>query len=290
VSIFLDNVTANEAPAIFGWNDRSVTGKRHLSAMRMAGERQGNTLGHGREDIRLVCHEQDRRIIADLLERSRQVVDTVEDDPATQTTRPHLAESKLITEASKPEGSAILRQPSRVVLVYWDAGRLERAMRPDGAASPHRCIRIIPPVVIAENGMDAERRFETCENAGPFGCRYVAMYEAVMRHVVAEQQNEIGPERIRIGDDLFDPIEIHPRLARVDICDEGDPEMQIMRPGSEARAVTHDAMAPRLHAERVTGEAEGRNAESRNGLEKCATRKHSPAAPWENLKQRMIDP
>ena len=94
----------------------------------------------------------------------------------------------------------------------------------------------------------------------------------MLSHVVAEQQHQIGLQLVRIGDDLLDALDVHPRLASMDIGDQRDPELQRIRPVRHTRAVTNDAMAPGLDAEGIAAEAESREPKPRNSLEKCATR------------------
>ena len=74
------------------------------------------------------------------------------------------------TLAKVPQSDAVIllaHEPDRVVLVDRDAGLLERAP-PVGRSDPgHLHGLVVPPVVVAENRMNAERRFQSGERRRP---------------------------------------------------------------------------------------------------------------------------
>ena len=93
-------------------------------------------------------------------------------------------------------------------------------------------LAVLPPVVVAEHGMHAERRFETAERTRPFGVRhgFGVAGNADAGDVVAEQEHAIGSERVDVRDDAFDARHVHPRLAGVQIGDDRELEVEAGRP------------------------------------------------------------
>ena len=142
--------------------------------------------------------------------------------------------------------------------------------------------------MIAENGVHTERRPEARERARPFRRRDRAAHEAVVSHIVAEQQDQVRRQCVRVDDDPLDALEVHPRLAGVDIGDERDPKVQILRPPGQTGAVTRDVMGPGLDAEGVAGKAEAGEPQTCCGLQQCATREHSASNPVETIKGPAI--
>ena len=56
---------------------------------------------------------------------------------------------------------------------------------------------VVPPIVVAEDGVDAKRRLEGGELRRQFGHADGPRREAVARHVIAEQHNQVRGERVR---------------------------------------------------------------------------------------------
>jgi hypothetical protein len=78
-----------------------------------------------------------------------------------------------------------------VVLKDADARARERAAH---------ALAVEPPVVIAEHGVDAERRAKVFELRGDlFGLDELAA-DHVLNHEVAEQEDEVGPQRVDLLD------------------------------------------------------------------------------------------
>ena len=87
-----------------------------------------------------------------------------------------------------------------------------------------------PPVVIAENGVDAERRLETPQLLGPGAGRHIARNERMRADVVAEQHREI--RLLGVGEiyDVADALLRHPWIACVNVGDDRDLEFEVLRP------------------------------------------------------------
>jgi len=95
--------------------------------------------------------------------------------------------------------------------------------------------------MIAENGVDAERRLEAGEHARPLAGGDEARHLAVSGHVVAEHDNDIGVERVGPLDDPLDPLQRHPGIAGVQIRDHGDVELETGGPLRRRKVVAGDA-------------------------------------------------
>ncbi|HEX3493818.1 MAG TPA: hypothetical protein VHT48_00375, partial [Methylocella sp.] len=72
----------------------------------------------------------------------------------------------LIAKAGDPEGLAAFRYPQRLVFENVDTGRTQGAAHPFGVFGGHSGQGAMPPVVIAENRVDASGAFRT-ERASP---------------------------------------------------------------------------------------------------------------------------
>ena len=73
----------------------------------------------------------------------------------------------LVAEAGEPEGVAVLVDAGDVVLVDGDADALQHAAAEHGALAGALGLEVVPPVVIAEHGMHAERRLELAQRLRP---------------------------------------------------------------------------------------------------------------------------
>src|SRR4051812_35792544 len=82
------------------WHDRRVAEQAHLTAVGMAAERQCNAVGHEREYVGLVGEQDDRRLIMDLRQHSRQIVDTM---PLLAPVLFARDQRNLIAKACEPE-------------------------------------------------------------------------------------------------------------------------------------------------------------------------------------------
>src|SRR5207237_10165667 len=118
--------------------------------------------------------------------------------------------SQLIAETGEPERLAVFAQALRVVFVNWNTGSFEGAAGM-GRPLPVALYRLVfPPVVIAENGMHAERRLQPGEHRRPLAGRNQPRDMAVSGDVVAEQDDDVGLKRIGALDNRVDAIDRHP--------------------------------------------------------------------------------
>ena len=204
--------------------------KIDLPAVHMARQRQRDPIGNPRKEIRLV-NEQDRRgVIGDGAHRRREIVGAV-----TTARIGHTRQE--VAEADQPEGASALGQSHRLIFEQRNARLRER---PADAARIVRRLRWNgrrPPVVIAENCIDAERRLETGQLLGPGAGRHISGNEPMRAHIVAEQHREIGFLGIGEVDDVADALFRHPGIAGVDIGDDRDRELKILGPVGEPRRI-----------------------------------------------------
>ena len=117
----------------------------------MAGERERYAFRHFGENIGLVREQNDRIVGRHLGERAGQIVDAAKLAVAEPV-------GELVAEAGEPEAAAGFAQQHGVVFHHRDAHLLQRRAR---------FLDAVPPVVIAENRIDAERRAQTRKFAGP---------------------------------------------------------------------------------------------------------------------------
>ena len=112
---------------------------------------------------------------------------------------------------------------------------------------------VVPPVVIAENGVHAERRPQAGKHARPLAGGNVARHLAVPGHVVAEHDDHVRLERVGARDDVLDAIERHPGIAGVQVRDRSDPEMQARGPFRRRNMIARNAKPQHRRAEPVGG-------------------------------------
>ena len=106
------------------------------------------------------------------------------------------------------------------------------------AGAPPLYASLVPPVVIAENGVDAKRCFELAKNRcpSPGAHRRRIFSEAVPDDVVAEQKDRIGAQSVRLLDDALESFDRHPRLADVQVRKHSQPQLQFRRPARRRQA------------------------------------------------------
>ena len=175
-------------------------------------------------------NEKDRRrVVADFAHRAVEIVGAVP-TPRVRQLRQQVAET------DQPEGPPMLGQSHRLIFEQRNAGRGER---PANAARAVRGIgrnRRRPPVVIAENGVDAERRLETRQLLGPGAGRHIARNERMGADIVAEQHREIRLLGVGEIDDVADALFRHPGIAGVNVGDDRDLELEVFAANWEAGA------------------------------------------------------
>ncbi len=80
--------------------------------------------------------------------------------------------------------------------------------------------------MIAKHGVHTERRLELRQCSGPVVVSdgFGIAGELMTGNVVAEQQHGVGRQRIDLGDDALDALDVHPRLAGVQVGEDGEPD------------------------------------------------------------------
>ena len=118
----------------------------------------------------------------------------------------------------------------RVVLVDGDADSLQHAPAEHRALAGALGVQVVPPVVIAENGMHAERRLEDAQRPGPLLGRNGARLELVAGGEVAQQHDDVGLELVGALGDGADALGRHQRAAGMHVGDDADAQIEAGRP------------------------------------------------------------
>ena len=186
-----------------------------------------------------------RRVVRHFGKRAGEIIDA---DAAAlpQAARNHHV-SQLIAEPREPERFAVLAQLHDLILVNRNADILERALgkRHDTATGLQKRA-IVPELVIAENGVDAERRPQLRERARPVLRGHRLAPQAWTANVVAQQHDQIGIERIGLFDDRVNAIDTHIRFAGVQVGKRRDPERETVPPSFRSEVVSGDPEPQRL--------------------------------------------
>ena len=150
--------------------------------------------------------------------RARKIVD------AAKASRPDPMR-ELIAKSGQPESLLALPEQHGLVLEDRDA----RAGKRTAYAA-----QIVPPVVIAEDRPDAERRMEPGKFARPE--RIVDRLDLVFvpGFEIAEQHDEVGVQRIRRIDDAGDLRQRDMRTAGMQVGDHRDRELAVPQASSAA--------------------------------------------------------
>src|SRR5215831_8831330 len=91
-------------------------------------------------------------------------------------------------------------------------------------------IDIVPPVVIAEDRIDAERRVQAGEFAGPRGVRHALSDKAMRGKEITEHDCQITAQIIGGVDDLANPFETHIRATGVQSGNNSDGQRSALWP------------------------------------------------------------
>ena len=154
-------------------------------------------------------------------------------------------------------------EPAQLVVEHCDADAFEH--RAHARA-------VEPPVVIAEHREHAERRRELAERACPVLRRDREMADHAVRHIVAEQQDQVGLGRVGPRRHVGEFFNRHERRAGVQIGQQGDPERRLrFRPCRKRQIDLANDQAIGLD-----GEAPNREAGRKGGQD---TQKDDPAQP-----------
>ena len=228
VAIAFDNVPVGEAIAEARRHHRRIAEHAHLAAVRVSGKRERHALGHARKNIRLVRQQNHGRLICDLGERARQIIDAFE--PAPRPLAAAADEGHLVAEPGQPERTAVLVEAHHVVLVDGDADGFQHAPAEHRALAGALGVQVVPPVVIAENGMHAERRPEDAQRIGPLLGSNRAGLELVAGGEVAQQHDDVGVELVGALGDGADALGRHQRTAGMHVGNDADAQIEAGRP------------------------------------------------------------
>ena len=145
-----------------------------------------------------------------------------------------------------------MRPPGRGVRQDGDISRLQDA--PNGRwATPvaHR-VRIVPPIMVAEDRKSAERRAQTGQDTDDIRHGDPTRDEAMMRWEIAEHDVEVRRQRIGRCHDTLHAAQLHPGLARVQIRRDADREGRTRAPTRHRNGMLlHHQAEPRLDRHRV---------------------------------------
>ena len=199
--------------------------------MGMARERQRDAFGHAGENVRLVdqAARRDRRSgFGGACPADRRCRESV---PARSNALPD-------------------RQVRPARISAWTRRAAPRRFRAPECARPASALAdamsVVPPVVIAEDRPDAERRMQPCQFGAPE--RIVDRLDRIFvpGFEIAEQDDEVGPQRIRGVDDARDLRQRDVRSAGMQVGDHRDGELLSRRPVRRRQGVGRDQKIGRL--------------------------------------------
>lgn len=198
--------------------------------------------GDAREDVRVVREEDDRVFGACLPQRAFDV----------RRARPQ------VCDTGQPEAPPTRLDSHGLVLKHVQT-------RP--AQCTRDALAVVPPVVVPEHGVDAERRAQ-----GPqlFGYRlrfderaaeHAAALAALVRRAaddeVAGDEHEVGRLLVHTLDDFTQALQTHVRRADVQVCEQRDLQPPVLRaPTGHGQTDVTDDRPRRLQPERPHREAD----------------------------------
>ena len=104
---------------------------------------------------------------------------------------------ELVAEAEEPERAALLLETQGIVLHDRNADGFQLPPCEDRPSSHRLRLAILPPIVVAQDGVDAERGPQRGGSRREVPHRYGTGDEAMSRRVIAEEHDEIGIESVR---------------------------------------------------------------------------------------------
>ena len=114
---------------------------------------------------------------------------------------------------------------------------------------------IFPPVVVAEDGQNAKRRLQPGQGRRPFRRIDPVRRQSRAGDIVAEQNDQIRLQGIRLFDDRPDAFRRHPWAARMDVGKRDDAQRQAVRPARRRQRIAfHMRQQHRLDADRIGAE------------------------------------
>ncbi len=212
---------------------------------KVSATRGGNAL----EDEGLVGEQDDRRIVVDLPQCSREIVEAFE----MATTD---AMAQLIAETGDPKRLIAFDETSDIVFENRNVDAVQRFTNADRAVAAHARQWTMPPIVIAENRIDAERRLENPQRLGPLIGKHGSGDEIMPGVEIAQNDRDVGLQRIGELANIADAPDRHPRLASVNIGNDGDLERKSCRPARRRHRIGGEIEhQPRLDAARIGADA-----------------------------------
>ena len=100
--------------------------------------------------------------------------------------------------------------------------------------------------------------------------------EAMSGGKVAEEHNHVGAEIVGLLHDRLDALDLHPRLAGVQIGNSSNRDVKVVGPARKLEVVARDARTPKgLDRERISGRRSTDDAERSKPLQETTPRDHA---------------
>ena len=189
-----------------GFDDTSNQWKSYLAAVSVAREEEGHALWEIRKYVGVVC-QRDHRLS---FRNHRNCV------------RNRLPSCPEICKSDEPELCSTHVEMYDFVFQY-----LNSVLAPNhDAPAP-----AVPPVVIAQHRIDAERRSQVFQDRTKMLGLDSASYTSVARHVITEDDNQFRLQLIRALDDRAQLLVVDEPVVDVDISKNGDSQaVELRRP------------------------------------------------------------
>ncbi|MBB3897829.1 hypothetical protein GGQ83_001255 [Roseococcus suduntuyensis] len=136
-------------------------------------------------------------------------------------------EGDLAVQPGQPEARL---QAQGAVLERREARLRQRLHPQERAAAPVHGRVILPPVMVARDGVAAQRRAQPGQQGADLGVGIGRAYQGRVRAVIAQQHHEVRRLGIGGGDDGGDAVQRHGRRAGVQVGQRGDPQRAARRP------------------------------------------------------------
>src|SRR5262249_9610527 len=156
-------------------------------------------------------------------------------------------------------------------LKHWNADVFQREPAEDWPFAGVLGRPVLPPVVIAEDGVHSEPRPEALQRPRPFARLDLARHPAMRRRIVAQENDQVRFEIVRLLRDCADAASIHPWLARMNVSKGGNFKPQTVRPARGRQAVGLDAKAKRFKTERIAARNQRAEESPAGTLEETAS-------------------
>ena len=203
--------------------------------MGMPAQGQGHARRDLREDIRLMRHQDHGIIAADGTQHLGEIIDAARHAAIAPM---QIEKRNLIAKTGEPETVTPLGDMQDIVFVEPDSHLFERLAGLGRPATPAHRLGIAPPIVVAEHGMHAKRRFQRAQKRAPFSHRHIRRTQAHAGDVIAEQHDDIAAEGIGCRDDFLPAPQVHPRFAEMEIGERHDAQRRPARPILRGESIT----------------------------------------------------